>query len=639
MRTLLVTLLAALAAPALAHAAGPSLVVRDVPVNGARSLAAAAPSPRFDLLGLHWRGRGEVSFRTRSLVGRWSPWRTAEAENRPDRGSAENRRTRGWQLGSPVWTGASNRLEVRTAGGVARVRAYYVRSPLERIPLRRVAVAGAPAIVSRAGWGAEEEIVRARPRYAAGVRFAIVHHTATSNGYTAAQAPAIVRGIEVYHVSGNGWNDLGYSFLVDRFGRVYEGRRGGIGRAVIGAHAEGFNTGSTGVALLGNFTRATMPPAMRSALVSLLAWRLDVAHVDPLSSLSATSGGNAKYRAGRVVTLHAISGHRDTGPSDCPGDAAYAALPGVAADVARTGLPKLYAPAAAGALGGPVAFTARLSAPSGWAVTVADATGTTVARGRGAGLRVAWTWSSAGAGRGPFGWTIEAGAARPATGTLGRGALPPSPAPVVVPPPAPPPELLAVLTVQPAAVSPNGDGAADAAQISYTLGAAAFVTVSVLDANGLVVATPVADQRQSARPQAFPFAPDDLADGSYTVTVAALGEDGRQQSAQAPLVVGRTLADYALSPATVVPDAGGASAVAFTFSLAKPALVTIELLRADGSGAVAYTGDLPVGQQRVDWTATLAEGLYTARITVQDDVVTVSQELALTVSRAAQPPV
>src|SRR5205085_172585 len=136
------------------------------------------------------------------------------------------------------------------------------------------------------------------------------HRTAGTNSYTLAEAPAIVRGIEVYHVKGNGWNDIGYNFLIDRYGTVYEGRGGGMTRNVIGAHALGFNTGTVGVSMIGNFAVATPPPAMQAALVSLLAWRLDVAHIDPLSTVAYTSGGNGKFRAGKVVTLRAISGHR-----------------------------------------------------------------------------------------------------------------------------------------------------------------------------------------------------------------------------------------------------------------------------------------------------------------------------------------
>ena len=117
--------------------------------------------------------------------------------------------------------------------------------------------------------------------------------------YTPAQAAAIVRGIEVYHVLGNGWNDIGYNFLVDRFGTVYEGRAGGITRNVIGAHSEGFNSGTVGIALIGNFTSTKPPPAMQAALVRLLAWRLDVAHVDPLSRVVYTLGREREVQGGQ----------------------------------------------------------------------------------------------------------------------------------------------------------------------------------------------------------------------------------------------------------------------------------------------------------------------------------------------------
>ena len=122
---------------------------------------------------------------------------------------------------------------------------------------------------------------------------------------------------------------------------------------------------------------------MQDALVKLLAWRLDVAHVDPLSTVVYTSGGNAKFKAGKIVTLRAISGHRDTGPSECPGNDAYALLPAIAKRVSLTGLPKLYSPTVAGALGGPVRFQARVSSALPWTVTITDQLGKIVASGTG----------------------------------------------------------------------------------------------------------------------------------------------------------------------------------------------------------------------------------------------------------------
>ena len=127
-------------------------------------------------------------------------------------------------------------------------------------------------------------------------------------------------------MKGNGWNDIGYNFLVDRFGQVFEGRYGGIERNVVGAHAEGFNTGSVGVSLLGEYSSLAVSQKARDALAALLAWRLDIAHVDPASTLSFISGGNARFPAGLPVFLRTVSGHRDAGFTDCPGNQLYGLL-------------------------------------------------------------------------------------------------------------------------------------------------------------------------------------------------------------------------------------------------------------------------------------------------------------------------
>ncbi len=412
-KLLLVAALAAFVVPPSAEAGDVTMRVREVPL-GTRFLEAAGPAARFNMLGLHWIGAGSVAYRTRSLHGMWRAWRSADADNR----------TGAWHDGNLDWTGASSGIQFRVAGDVRRLRSYEVWTRVTRAPVRGVASASEPAIVSREAWGANEEIVRAAPIIAPTVRLAVVHHTAGTNSYTRAQSAAIVRGIEVYHVQGNGWNDIGYNFLVDRFGTVYEGRGGGIDRNVVGAHAQGFNTGTVGVALIGNFVAAVPTQAQRDALVRLLAWRLDVAHLDPRSTAVFTSGGNAKFRAGKLVTLRAISGHRDTGPSECPGGQAYALLPALTSRVAATGLPKLYAPTAAGTPGTPVRFQARLSSALPWSVVVTDKGGKVVASGHGTGSLVDWTWQSAGAAKGSYAWTISAPGVRVATGTLGKSAPP-----------------------------------------------------------------------------------------------------------------------------------------------------------------------------------------------------------------------
>ena len=129
---------------------------------------------------------------TRVLPGGSDP----EAEDLPNVGTAEARAARGWRVGNPYWTGPSDRIEYRLRGSVARLRAYFVRSPELRVPLRRVSMTGSPPLLGREAWGANEAIRRAPPSYATSLQFALVHHTAGSNSYTASQSAAIVRGIE-----------------------------------------------------------------------------------------------------------------------------------------------------------------------------------------------------------------------------------------------------------------------------------------------------------------------------------------------------------------------------------------------------------------------------------------------------------
>ena len=248
-----------------------------------------------------------------------------------------------------------------------------------------------PALTLRSAWGASEQIRRGSPSYAPELRFSVVHHTAASNSYTRAQSAAIVRAIQLYHVRGNGWNDIGYNFLVDKYGQVLDGRFGGAERNVVGAHAEGFNTGSVGVALLGTYASAQPSTAALTAIANLLAWRLDVGHVDLLARLSWISGGNARFplaRRFRSLPSPVI----DTGPTTCPGNALYRQLPTIACRVAEIGLPGCTTRSSRAA-GRAVRFRARLSTVWPWSVTVTDEAGAPVSVGRGEGTIVEWTWT------------------------------------------------------------------------------------------------------------------------------------------------------------------------------------------------------------------------------------------------------
>jgi flagellar hook assembly protein FlgD len=611
------------------------MYARELPLSGARMLASSRAPVRFDMVGLHWQGSGHVLFRTRKLSGRWSRWQAADADTLPDASSAEFALARRWHLGGVVWTSPSDRIEWRAAPGIRRLRAFFVWSPPILVPERTVSLAGSPAIVPRVSWGANEKIRRGPPLYAPAVRMAIVHHTAGSNGYTPAQSAAIVRGIELYHVRANGWKDIGYNFLVDRYGQVFEGRYGGMQRNVIGAHAEGFNTGSVGISVIGNFSRAAVPSVAERALTKLIAWRLDVAHVDPLSTLTWRSYGNARYPAGRAVVLRAVSGHRDTGYTDCPGSRLYARLGTIAAQARRIGLPKLFAPSMQGKLGGPIRFSARLSTPLDWTVTVAKG-GVAVARGSGYGTRIAWTWSSPpGSSKVAYAWTIEAGPdVRPASGVIGRGTTPPPP------PPAP---LLRDLSLAPVDVSPNGDGYADTTTIGYVLSERAQVTLAITDENGDVVQTLTHDQWQSAGRFSLSYAPDALPDGRYTLTVRARSAGGRTASAQAQLSVDRTLAGLTVQPPAFSPNGDGRmDTAALSFHLSRAAQVRIDVKRGARVVATVASGDDAAGEQTVTWDGTtssrrIADGRYTAVVAATSQIGTTSLARPLRLDTA--PPV
>jgi hypothetical protein len=632
-KTLCLVLLLLVVSPAVARAADATIRSQDLPVGVVRTTAAAVAPTRFDLVAFHWQGPGRVLFRTRSQVGRWSAWRRAdpEAEDLPDPGSAESQGRSGWHLGNPYWVGPSDRVAYRLVGDVRRLRAWYVWSPVGHAALRRVSMAGSPQIVPRSEWRANEAIRRAPPRYAKSVSLAIVHHTAGTNAYGPDASAAIVRGIELYHVRGNHWNDIGYNFLVDRFGQVFEGRAGGIDRNVIGAQAQGFNAGSVGVALIGNYLTASVPVASERALAALLAWRLDVAHVDPLGTVTWTSGGNPKFKRGTQVKLRAISGHRDTGFTSCPGTRLYAKLPDLAHQVASTGLPKLYAPTVKGSLGGPITFGARLSQAGSWTVTVRDVHGVVVARATGRGATIAWTWNSAGQRDGSYTWTMEAGpATRPAQGTFGRSSAPP-------PSPAPAP-LLSGLHADPPVISPDGDGVADSLRITYTLAARATVTATVSDAaTGAVVAALFSAQLQGARTQSFPYAAQGLADGAYVLTISAAAEDGRTGRAQASFSIDRTLSSLTLSTGTITPNGDGADeSVEIGFVLSASADVTVQVEQGGVVIASVFSEPLGPGSQQVTWDGTsggapVPAGVYVVAVIVRGPFGETRHEAAVTV--------
>ncbi|MFG3130865.1 N-acetylmuramoyl-L-alanine amidase [Streptomyces tendae] len=201
------------------------------------------------------------------------------------------------------------------------------------------AAPAAPAIVSRAEWGADESLVADPPSYLDKVDAVFVHHTAGTNAYDCADSPAIIRAILTYHVKTNGWNDIGYNFFVDKCGAVFEGRAGGVDKPVRGAHTYGFNGYSAGVSLLGDYENGGTPStAAKQAIADLAAWKMNLDGVDPEAEVTLTAAGDTGvYETGEKATLHTVSGHRDGYATLCPGQALYDALPAIraAAGVSR----------------------------------------------------------------------------------------------------------------------------------------------------------------------------------------------------------------------------------------------------------------------------------------------------------------
>jgi N-acetylmuramoyl-L-alanine amidase len=365
------------------------------------SVAAAARARRavrgvartgrhFDLVGLRWSGAAaaSVQVRTRRTHG-WSRWTAVpvDPEHGPDMGSAEAEAAgRG---SDPVWSGDSNAIEyqLRPRGPIRDLRLSFLNTEgtataaarRHRVRMSRartvVPAPGAPPIITRDEWGAATCPPRTTPAYG-DVKLAFVHHTVTTNDYTPDQSAAIVRGICLYHRNTNGWNDLGYNFLVDRYGQVFEGRAGGIDAAVVGAQAQGYNTQSTGISNLGTFSTAGQTTAGLDALARLIGWKLSIHGVPSTGTVVVTSGGGSlnRYPSGRPVTFQRISGHRDGDATACPGDGLYAQLPQLRQMVsAESFAPRpaiaFAARSATITYGAKASLAGRLTAPGGGVLT------------------------------------------------------------------------------------------------------------------------------------------------------------------------------------------------------------------------------------------------------------------------------
>ena len=569
----------------------------------------------------------------------WSRWYAAQLEAADEPGSTQ-------VFTDPVWTGDARYVQVAAVAGSRRAPQALTGVRLVAIDptedssvaaralgaVRRVAatVAGVsfdqpaaaastqPAIVTRAEWGADEKLRSGSPSYSP-VKMAIIHHTASTNDYSQADAPAFVRGIYAYHTKSLGWSDIGYNFLIDRFGTIYEGRYGGVARGVVGAQAGGFNTGSTGISVLGTFTDVAPPAVTITALERLLAWKLGVSGVDPMGTATLTCGLTDKYKLGQSVTFPAIVGHRDVNYTECPGDAFYALLPAIRANVAKrmgdgggTTDAKLSAdhalisPNGDGVLDA-VDFSVAVTAPADWRLVVRDASGGTVASWSGSDQTATVSWDGTSDGK-----TVPDG---DYTAELTAGAdVSSAPVSVTVDTAAP---RLATAAAAPRSFSPNGDGQADTTTVTYSPEEPCSIRVGILDADSTVVRWLQGWRADQA--QEYTASWDGrvtsgagliaAADGQYRFVIERRDAGGNIARRGIPIVVDRTVGFPAATPAVFSPNGDGvADSTQLAFRLTRTASVTVQV---SVGGQVVRTlglGSLAAGARSVTWDGKTGSG-------------------------------
>ncbi|HEX2058512.1 MAG TPA: N-acetylmuramoyl-L-alanine amidase [Actinomycetota bacterium] len=336
---------AADAAPAYRELSFPRTLARSFSLDRAGSASTAFPATH---VGFSWKGDDGtgVRYRVHRVDGTVSRWRRAPENHDAERGEqhysgvlAVGRAERvEWEVVEPEGKAIRDvTLDyMNTVDGAAVVET--------EVPVaQRTAAANAPDIVTRAEWGADESIKSTSGsclRQFFPVQQLFVHHTVGRNFES--NPKAAMRAIYYFHTQRQGWCDVGYNFVVGWGGTIYEGRwarkyapwevhssEDHSGRAVAGAHVAGYNSGSVGVSVMGNFSEVRPPPAVRRALAELLAWEADRHDLKPR--------GEHTYRnpeTGATRRLKYIAGHRDAGYTECPGNFLYAALPDVRKDTA-----------------------------------------------------------------------------------------------------------------------------------------------------------------------------------------------------------------------------------------------------------------------------------------------------------------
>ena len=308
--------------------------------RGARTVTASAPLPSGLRLELVDPGRSAPAPGTREEAGPTAPRAVVPQGTAPTAEPAEDPAADQAALDADAANAglaAPGALEIPELSRAQTERELFSLRAGELTKQQRAKpyIGPRPRIVTRRGWGADEKLRERTFVYTKKVKAAFVHHTASGNGYSCAQAPSLIRGIYRYHVKSMGWRDIGYNFLVDKCGNIYEGRAGGVAKPVLGAHTLGFNSNSVGIAVLGSYGTTKPPAAAVKAIARLTAWKLGLHGVNPKGKTYLKSGGGNLYPKGRKVRLNVISGHRDGFATECPGRQLYRKLGSTRTTAAR----------------------------------------------------------------------------------------------------------------------------------------------------------------------------------------------------------------------------------------------------------------------------------------------------------------
>ena len=402
-------------------AAGSSAPLTTASATAPVTVLPQQSTSHFRAVGLSWRtATGVVSLQAQVQVrsdGAWSAWQELDSADLGTDAPLGGSTVAARDGSDPLWVDNADGVAVRILSVVGSAPVDLQVDLIDPGSSPADATAGSttnastafadvaqPPILTRTDWGADETLRQGAcpsgPEYTGTPKVAFLHHSDTPNNYAPQDVPAIIRSIYAYHVESEGWCDVGYNFLVDRFGRIWEGRFGGIDRAVLGAHTGGFNTNSFGVALIGTFTSAQPPQPMIDATAQLMAWKLAMSYANPMGTATLTTAAfsQVRYPVGTPVTFNVISGHRDADQTSCPGNAAYAQLPQIRQETLSdmgAGLvtPQMTVPTPRNVGGnGSVHVVAGMLAPGSWQLAVQNSTGNTVRTITGTGAAIDTSW-------------------------------------------------------------------------------------------------------------------------------------------------------------------------------------------------------------------------------------------------------